>query len=84
MKAISVQGDKNSPLLVWEDVADIGFGEDELLIDVRATAVNRADLSQARGNYPPPPGASDILGLEMAGVIRGSARMSRIGGRATG
>jgi tumor protein p53-inducible protein 3 len=36
---------------------------------VQATAVNRADLNQARGNYPPPPGASDILGLEMAGVI---------------
>ncbi len=70
MKAIGVQGDRKSPILVWEDVADIGFGEDELLIDVRATAVNRADLSQARGNYSPPPGASDILGLEMAGVIR--------------
>jgi putative PIG3 family NAD(P)H quinone oxidoreductase len=41
-----------------------------VLVDVRATAVNRADLSQARGHYPPPPGASEILGLEMAGVIR--------------
>jgi len=70
MKAIGVHGDRKSPILVWEDVADIGFGEDEALIDVRATAVNRADLSQARGNYPPPPGASDILGLEMAGVVR--------------
>ncbi len=34
------------------------------------TAVNRADLSQARSNYPPPPGASKVLGLEMAGVVR--------------
>ena len=70
MKAIVVHGEKNAPRLVWEDVADIGYGEDEALVDVRATAVNRADLSQARGNYPPPPGASHILGLEMAGVIR--------------
>lgn len=43
-------------------------------MDIRASAVNRADLSQARGNYPPPPGASPILGLEMAGVIRALGR----------
>lgn len=70
MKAISVQGDKKSPTLVWEESADIGYGPDEVLVAVRATAVNRADLSQARGNYPSPPGASEILGLEMAGTIR--------------
>ena len=70
MKAITVYGDKNDPRLVWGDVADIDFKDDEVLVEVRATAVNRADLSQARGNYPPPPGASDILGLEMAGTIR--------------
>jgi tumor protein p53-inducible protein 3 len=39
-------------------------------IDVRATALNRADLLQRRGLYAPPPGASDILGLECAGVVR--------------
>ena len=39
-------------------------------MDVRAAAVNRADLWQARGHYPPPFGASAILGLEMAGVVR--------------
>jgi putative PIG3 family NAD(P)H quinone oxidoreductase len=70
MKAIIVQGDSQNPLLVWEDVDDIDYGPEEVLVDVRATAVNRADLSQARGHYPPPPGASEILGLEMAGVIR--------------
>ncbi|CUS02992.2 NAD(P)H quinone oxidoreductase, PIG3 family [Candidatus Promineifilum breve] len=69
MKAISVQGEKKNPTLVWEDAAGIGYGPDEVLVEVRATAVNRADLSQARGHYPPPPGASDILGLEMAGVV---------------
>lgn len=70
MKAITVHGEKSAPRLVWEEVDDIDFTDDEVLVGVRATAVNRADLSQARGNYPPPPGASEILGLEMAGVIR--------------
>lgn len=44
-------------------------GADDLRIAVRATAVNRADLLQREGHYPPPPGASDILGLECAGVV---------------
>ena len=42
---------------------------EEVLVDVKATAVNRADLLQARGLYPPPPGVSDILGLEIAGIV---------------
>jgi putative PIG3 family NAD(P)H quinone oxidoreductase len=70
MKAIAVRGDRQNPLLIWEDAPDIGYGEDEVLVDVRAAAVNRADLWQARGAYPPPPGASEILGLEMAGIVR--------------
>jgi putative PIG3 family NAD(P)H quinone oxidoreductase len=41
----------------------------EVVIDVVASAVNRADLMQREGNYPPPPGASDILGLECSGVV---------------
>lgn len=69
MKAIVVRGERDAPSLVWEDVADIKHRADEVLVDVKATAINRADLAQARGTYPPPPGASDILGLEMAGVI---------------
>jgi putative PIG3 family NAD(P)H quinone oxidoreductase len=69
MKAIGVHGDKSNPLLVWEDVPDPGYGPDEVLVGVRAAAVNRADLWQARGAYPPPVGASEILGLEMAGVV---------------
>ena len=69
MKAIVVQGDKQEPVLVWQEVENIGFGQDEVLVAVKATAVNRADLMQAKGAYPPPPGASEILGLEMAGVI---------------
>jgi tumor protein p53-inducible protein 3 len=45
------------------------LGPDDLRIAVRATSVNRADLLQAAGHYPPPPGASEILGLECAGVV---------------
>ncbi|MDE2802406.1 MAG: alcohol dehydrogenase catalytic domain-containing protein, partial [Chloroflexota bacterium] len=46
------------------------FGPDEVLVDVKASALNRADLAQRRGNYPAPPGIpQDIPGLEMAGVV---------------
>ena len=41
----------------------------QLLVDVHATALNRADLIQRRGGYPPPPGESEILGLEIAGTV---------------
>lgn len=53
-------------------------GPGEVVIDVVATAVNRADLLQRMGFYPPPPGASDILGLECSG------RISQIGDGVTG
>ena len=69
MKAIVVKGDKQNPVLVWETVPDVTYGPDEVLVRVQATAVNRADLLQARGGYNPPVGASEILGLEMAGII---------------
>jgi len=52
--------------------------EGEVVLRVRATAVNRADILQRRGNYPPPPGASDVLGLEAAGTVE------RIGPGVTG
>lgn len=44
-------------------------GPGELLVDIHATALNRADLLQRRGLHPPPPGTTDILGLECAGVV---------------
>ncbi len=56
-------------------------GADELLIRVHATAINRADLLQRRGAYPPPAGASPILGLEVAGEVVTPARDWRIGDR---
>jgi len=53
------------------EVADPAPGQGEVLLQVAATAVNRADLHQREGNYPPPAGASDILGLECSGTIVG-------------
>jgi NADPH2:quinone reductase len=55
--------------LVWREVPDVRPGPGEVLIEVHAAGVNRADLLQAAGHYPPPPGASDIIGMEVAGVI---------------
>lgn len=69
MKAISVDVTRPGRPLVWQDAPDPTFGPDEVLVEIHATALNRADLMQRAGNYPPPPGAPDILGLEMAGVI---------------
>ena len=45
-------------------------GEGEVVIDVAGTAVNRADTLQRRGNYPPPPGASEVIGMECSGTVR--------------
>lgn len=69
MKAIVTIPGQDTPRLEWREVPDVEFGDQEVLVDVRATAVNRADLLQARGLYPPPPGESSILGLEMSGVV---------------
>jgi NADPH2:quinone reductase len=55
--------------LAWEEVPDARPGPGEVLLKVRAAGINRADLLQAAGHYPPPPGASDILGMEASGVI---------------
>lgn len=52
------------------EVHDLVPGSGEVLLDVAATAVNRADLMQRQGNYPPPNGASDYPGLECSGTVR--------------
>ncbi len=59
----------------------------ELLVRVHAAALNRADILQRQGNYPPPPGASEILGLDMAGVVEAAGpgcRIHRSGDRVCG
>lgn len=55
--------------LTWQSVSDPSPAPGEVVIKVVAAGVNRADLLQAAGKYPPPPGASDIIGLEVSGVI---------------
>ena len=69
MKAITVINPGQDSKLVWEEAPDPKLSTGEVLIDVKATALNRADLLQRRGLYPPPEGASNILGLEAAGEI---------------
>lgn len=56
-------------VLSLSSVADIIPAEDEVLVEVYATALNRADILQRKGKYPPPKGASAVLGLEIAGVV---------------
>ena len=65
MKAIEIDGDH----LVWTDTPSPSLGDGEIRIRVKASAVNRADLAQRAGGYPPPPDASPILGLECSGVV---------------
>jgi putative PIG3 family NAD(P)H quinone oxidoreductase len=55
--------------LAWTELPDPRPGPGEVVLDVAATAVNRADLLQRKGQYPPPPGASDVLGLECSGTV---------------
>ena len=55
--------------LLWQQVPDVAPGRGEVLIKVSAAGVNRADLLQAAGLYPPPPGASELLGMEVSGVV---------------
>tara|TARA_A100001037_G_scaffold42814_1_gene33862 strand:- start:53963 stop:54922 length:960 start_codon:yes stop_codon:yes gene_type:complete len=65
MYAISIENDN----LVWAETDDPELEIGQVRIRVHATALNRADLVQREGGYPPPPGASPILGLECAGEI---------------
>lgn len=69
MHAITVPQPGGPDALTWAEVPDPTPCPNEVIVDVAATAVNRADLLQRQGHYPPPPGASPYLGLECSGVI---------------
>ncbi len=69
MRAILVKAPGDVSQLYIGEVERPVPGPQELLVRVKATALNRADLLQRRGLYPPPPGESEILGLEMAGIV---------------
>jgi putative PIG3 family NAD(P)H quinone oxidoreductase len=69
VRAIVITESGGPEVLRFAEVPDPRPGPGEVLIDVAATAVNRADLLQRQGHYPPPPGASDLLGLECSGTV---------------
>ncbi|MDH6143223.1 putative PIG3 family NAD(P)H quinone oxidoreductase [Kitasatospora sp. GP30] len=69
MYAITIPEPGGPDALVWAEVEDPVPGEGEVLVEVAATAVNRADLMQRQGFYPPPPGAAEYPGLECSGRI---------------
>lgn len=66
LKAILVQKDKS---LIWTDVENPQIKPDEILVKIHAAGVNRADLMQREGNYPPPHDCPEWMGLEISGVI---------------
>ncbi|EHY89832.1 NAD(P)H-quinone oxidoreductase [Saccharomonospora azurea] len=69
MRAIMLHESGDPDVLTLTEVDDPSAGPGEVVVDIAASAVNRADLLQRQGHYPPPPGASDILGLECSGTI---------------
>ncbi|MDT4944516.1 MAG: hypothetical protein QOH14_1249 [Pseudonocardiales bacterium] len=69
MRAVVIREPGGPEVLEIQQVPDPEPKADEVLVQVAATAVNRADLLQRQGNYPPPPGASSYLGMECSGTI---------------
>ena len=69
MHAVVITEPGGPEVLQWTEVPDPQLGPGEVIIDVAASAVNRADVMQRQGFYPPPPGASPYPGLECAGTI---------------
>jgi putative PIG3 family NAD(P)H quinone oxidoreductase len=69
MRAVIAPDPGGPEALVVADLPDPVPGPGEVVIEMAATAVNRADTLQRQGSYPPPPGASDVLGLECSGVV---------------
>lgn len=66
MKAVLINDDRS---LRWDNVPDPVMGEEDCLVKIEAAALNRADLMQREGNYPPPPGCPEWMGLEISGTI---------------
>ncbi len=69
MKAISLKGFGGVENLFLDDIEKPVPGPDQILIKVHASSVNRPDIVQREGNYPPPKGDSEVLGLEVAGTV---------------
>lgn len=77
MKAIHVLNPGKNSVLEIRETPVPRPGPHEVLVNIKATAVNRADLLQRTGNYPPPEGASPLLGLEMAGIVEEAGDKAR-------
>ena len=69
MRAVFADGAGGPEVLVVRDLPDPEPGPGEVLLEVAAAGLNRADLLQRQGFYPPPPGASDVLGMECSGTV---------------
>lgn len=69
MRAVVIREPGGADVLRVAEVPDVEAGPGEVLVQVAAAGVNRADLLQRQGFYPPPPGASELLGLECSGVV---------------
>ncbi len=69
MRAVIVPEPGGPDALVVADLPDPTPGAGEVVIDIAASAVNKADTLQRQGFYPPPPGASDVLGMECSGTV---------------
>jgi putative PIG3 family NAD(P)H quinone oxidoreductase len=70
MRAITISQPGDVDVMSLGELPDPVPRDGEVLVEVAAAGVNNADLQQRQGNYPPPPGASDVLGLEVSGTIR--------------
>lgn len=69
MRAVNIKEPGNADVLYIAESELPSMIEDEVLIKVKAAGINRPDIIQRQGNYPPPPGASNTIGLEVAGEI---------------
>ena len=69
MRAVVAQGTGGPEVLSVAEVPDPQAGPGEVVVEVAAAGLNRADLLQRMGFYPPPPGASDIIGMECSGTV---------------
>jgi len=69
MKAITLREFGGPEMMELSEIATPSPADDQILVRVNATSVNRPDVIQRQGNYPPPPGDSEVLGLEVAGTV---------------
>ncbi len=74
MKAITLKDFGGPEMMLFTEVDTPSPGDDQILIQVKATSVNRPDIIQRQGNYPAPPGDSEILGLEVAGIVESTGK----------